>query len=215
MSDWIDVTMPVSSGMVHWPGDAEINIQQKQVEIDGALVHLTSINMSAHTGTHMDAPLHFVSTGKPMDSWTAEATVGPVRVIAIDHPQAIHAAELEQHNLQEGERILFRTSCSNTNWVKEPFNENYVYISVDGARHLVERGVRVVGVDYLSVGGYFQDNAATHIALLSAGVWVIEGLDLSTIEPGNYEMICLPLKLAGTDGSPARVLLKPLQPRAL
>ena len=210
MSDWIDVTMPVSSGMVHWPGDAEISIAQKQVDVDGTLVHLTSISMSAHTGTHMDAPLHFVSTGKPMDSWSAEATVGAVRVIEITNPKAIYKAELEQHFLQEGERILFRTACSKTNWVRQPFSEDYVYIALDAAQYLVERKVRTVGVDYLSVGGFHEDNAATHVTLLSAGVWVIEGLDLSAIEAGNYEMMCLPLKLAGADGSPARVLLKRL-----
>jgi arylformamidase len=113
-------------------------------------------------------------------------------------------------DLQRGERILFRTRNSSLSWSEAPFLEDYVYVSKEAAQALVDAGVQTVGVDYLSVGGYHKDLVETHDVLLGAGVWVIEGLDLSRIAPGRYEMACLPLKIVGSDGAPARAALRPL-----
>ena len=196
--------------MVHWPGDPHVQVTQQQIHVEDTLVHLTSVSMSAHTGTHMDAPLHFVNDGDSMDSWTPDATIGTVRVITIQDRTAIHAAELEHHEIKRGERILFRTANSETNWVGEPFKKRFVYIAKDAAEYLASLGVQTVGVDYLSIGGYVHDMVATHVAMLTAGIWVIEGLDLSNVDAGSYEMVCLPLRLKGADGAPARVLLRRL-----
>ena len=208
---WIDISVPLYSGMLHWPGDSEVAIAQKQLDVQGTVVHLTSINMSAHTGTHMDAPLHFVNGAQTMDSWRMEATNGLVQVIEISDPQAIRAAELRQHHFEKGSRVIFRTANTRANWPSQPFHENFVYIAQDAAQYLVDAQIKMVGVDSLSIGGFHNDLVATHVTLLSAGVWVVEGLNLNAIPAGTYELACMPLRLQGADGAPARAFLRPIQ----
>jgi arylformamidase len=164
--------------------------------------------MSAHTGTHMDAPLHFLANGAGLDRLPLDAVIGPARVIAIRDPRSVTAAELARHRIRRGERVLFKTQGAAARWKRGTFDEDYVYVSLDAARFLAARGVRVVGVDYLSVGGFLEDSAETHRTLLSAGIWIIEGLDLARIATGRYDMVCLPLRIAGGDGAPARVALR-------
>lgn len=167
--------------------------------------------MGAHTGTHMDAPRHFVKGAQGIDEVPLDAVIGPARVIQIQDRQSIRRAELEQHEIEARDRVLFKTANSDHLWSKDEFDEDFIFIAHDAAEYLVQRGVRTVGVDYLSVGGFRQDAIETHDALLGADIWVIEGLDLSGIEPGRYELICLPLKLVGSDGSPARAVLRSLE----
>ena len=144
-----------------------------------------------------------------MEAWPPESTIGRCRVIEIMDPTSVTAAELAPHDLQAGERILFKTENSRQRRLAEPeFFEPFVYVAEDAAKLMVEKGVRAVGVDYLSVGGFFKDGTETHVALLGAGVWVIEGLDLSSVAPGEYELNCVPLKLVGADGAPCRALLR-------
>jgi arylformamidase len=121
----------------------------------------------------------------------------------------VTVSELEDHDINAADRILFKTRNSDRRWVEQPFDEDFVYVSAGAAAHLADRGVRVVGVDYLSVGGFKSDGVETHTALLEAGIWVIEGLDLSSVSAGDYELICLPLKILGSDGAPARAILRP------
>ncbi len=194
--------------MVHWPGDPPYRIHQVLDQRKGDVCTVSQVTMGVHTGTHMDAPLHFIENAPTIDQMPFDATIGPARVIEIRNPKFIHREDLEHQGIEANERILFKTANSNRPWNREPFNEDFVFIEQTAARYLAERGVRLVGVDYLSVGGYKQDAIETHIALLGAGIWVIEGLDLSHIEPGTYEMICLPLKLVDCDGSPARAILR-------
>ena len=175
----------------------------------GDAANVSKIELGAHTGTHMDAPRHFLADGIGLDQMPLDATIGPARVIPIEHPQAILPAELEQHNLQAGERVLFRTQNSERCWKTDQFIEDFVYISAAAAQFLVERGVRTIGVDYLSVGGYVHDGVETHQILLEAGIWLIEGLNLSAVTPGTYDLVCLPLRVAGADGAPARAILRP------
>jgi arylformamidase len=137
-----------------------------------------------------------------------DATIGPARVIPIHDTKSIKRDELLGHSIARGERLLFKTSNSVNSWNSDEFNENFVFISKDAAQYLAEVGVRTVGVDYLSVGGFREDGPETHEALLSAGIWIIEGLNLNAIEPGDYELVCLPLKLMGAEGSPARAILR-------
>jgi arylformamidase len=144
-----------------------------------------------------------------MEAMPIDATVGPCRVIEIHDDTAITAAELEPHQLQRKERILFKTRNSACSWKTDDFDECFIYIAQDAARHLTACGVMTVGVDYLSVGGYKKDGVETHVELLGAEIWIIEGLNLAAIGPGNYDLACLPLKLVGSDGAPARAILRP------
>ena len=208
MSDWIDVSVPLHNGMVHWPGDAPYHRELTQAIDRGDVCNVSKMTCTVHIGTHMDAPHHFLPDGKGMETMPLDATIGPARVVRIEDPKAIHAAELERHTIQRGERILFRTRNSDSAWKTDEFQKGFVFIAHDAARYLAEAGVRTVGVDYLSVGGFEIDSAETHQALLGAGVWIIEGLQLGAIEPGDYDLICLPLKIVGSDGAPARAVLR-------
>ena len=207
---WIDVSVPVRRGMVHWPGDPQVSLERASSIADGDEANLTRIDMSAHTGTHMDAPVHFVEDGEAMEAAPLDILMGPARVVAVKGEEPIDRGQLEGLELGEGERILFRTANSERRWWERDFDPSFVHVSVEAAELLGEVGVALVGVDYLSVGGYEADGAETHRALLGAGVWIVEGLDLSAVEPGDYELVCLPVKLVGSDGAPARVLLRPL-----
>lgn len=206
---WIDVSVPLRHGMVCWPGDREVCIEQVLDMARGDACNLTHLAMSAHAGTHMDAPRHFVAEGAPLDAWTPEATIGPARVVWIEERQCIKPEQIEAVKPRRGERLLLKTPNSARCWSATAFVADYVYIRQDAAHLLAARGVRTVGIDYLSVGGFPVDAVETHQALLGAGVWIIEGLNLSMITPGLYDLLCLPLRLAGADGAPARALLRP------
>lgn len=204
----IDISVPLVHGMLRWPGDPEVNVRQTASIEQGALYNLTHLDHSVHTGTHMDAPRHFIRDGVPMGAMPLEATIGPCRVLEITDVVAIPRTELEKHRPQEGERLLFKTANSKRHWPDHAFNENFVYIADEAAKYLVECGVRTVGIDYLSVGGFHHDTAETHWTLLGAGIWVIEGLYLGHVEPGEYELICLPLRLDAAEGAPCRACLR-------
>jgi len=206
---WIDVSVPVHSGMVHWPGDPEVKIERFTSIGQGAEANVTRLDMSAHTGTHMDAPLHYFDDDPGIEELPLEIAMGPARVVDIPGEEPIDRGQLEGLDIQGGERILFRTTNSDRPWAERDFNPAFVHVSLEAAELLGEVGVALVGVDYLSVGGYRSDGAETHRALLGAGAWVVEGLDLSMVEPGDYELVCLPIKLVGSDGAPARALLRP------
>jgi arylformamidase len=205
---WIDVSIALRNGMVNWPGDAPFSRIETLKIANGDVCNLSQFCSSAHIGTHMDAPRHFLADGHGMETMPIEATVGTARVIAIHDPELIRVRELEPYHLARGERVLFKTRNSEHHWKTHEFQEQFVHIPEATAHYLAERGVQTVGVDYLSVGGYEMDSAETHRALLAAGIWVIEGLNLEHVEPGDYELVCLPLKLVGSDGAPARAILK-------
>ena len=211
VTDWIDVTVPVRNGMVHWPGDPEFHIQRVHDQLKGDVCTVSKITMGAHTGTHMDAPLHFVKDAAPIDQIPLEAVIGPARVIGIRDRKSIRREELERHEIEAMDRVLFKTANSDHLWSKDEFDEDFIFIAHDAAAYLAERGVQTVGVDYLSVGGFSTDAVETHQALLGAGIWVVEGLDLSGVEPGLYELICLPLKLVDAEGAPARAVLRSIE----
>jgi arylformamidase len=206
---WIDISVPMYSGMVHWPDNPAVRIERIQDLSRGDAANVSRLELGAHTGTHMDAPRHFLADGAGLDELPLDATIGPARVIPIVHPNAIHPEELEVHSLRAGERVLFRTRNSERCWKTDRFVEDFVYISAAAAKYLVQRKVRTVGIDYLSVGGYVHDGVETHQILLGAGVWLIEGLNLAAVKPGAYELICLPLRVVGADGAPARAVLRP------
>lgn len=209
---WIDVSVALHGGMVHWPDNPPVQIERMLDIESGDVANVSKLSMGSHTGTHMDAPLHFIRDGRGLDEMPLSATMGRARVIEIQGPVSIRPDELRPHDIRPGERVLFKTRNSVRGWAEDDeFDEDFVFISQEAARYLADRGVRTVGVDYLSVGGFHQDGEETHLALLEAGIWVIEGLDLSRIEPGEYELICLPIKVRRSDGAPARAILGRIQ----
>jgi arylformamidase len=212
-TDWIDVSVTVRHGMPHWPDNPPIVLERAMDIGEGDGCNLSQLAMGVHSGTHMDAPLHFVHGAAGLDQMPLTATMGEARVIVIEDPQCVTAEELRPHHLRAGERVLFRTRNSADCWETETFVEDFVFISEPAALHLAEVGVQTVGIDYLSVGGYHADGARIHRILLDAGIWIIEGLDLSRVEAGTYELICLPVKLHESDGAPARAILRPLPTR--
>ncbi|HEX2729278.1 MAG TPA: cyclase family protein [Rubrobacteraceae bacterium] len=206
---WIDVSVTLRSGMFHWPDNPPVRIE-RMLDIERVdVANVSKIAMGSHTGTHMDAPLHFIRDGKGLEEMPFGATMGGVRVIEIQDPESIKPDELRPHDIRKDERVLFKTRNSVRGWAADDaFDEDFVFISQEAARYLAEREVQTVGVDYLSVGGFHEDGKETHVALLGAGIWVIEGLDLSEIEPGEYEFVCLPIKVERSDGAPARAILR-------
>ncbi len=176
----------------------------------GARLNLSSISMCLHTGTHVDAPLHFLDGGRDIEDMPLDAVLGPARVIAIRDPKAIRARELAPLRIRRGDRLLFRTRGARRRWQAAEFTPDYVHVAPDAAAFLVERGVRAVGIDYLSIGAPNEEGYEVHRVLLRAGVWVIEGLNLSAAPAGRYELICLPLRVPGADGAPARAALRSL-----
>ena len=192
--------------MVHWPGDAPFERRKVLGLADGGC-NLSEISGSAHTGTHMDAPLHFLDNAAAIDTMPIEATIGRARVIEIKHPHIVSVEELEPYSLESGERILLKTANSRLCWQTPAFQENFVHITPETARYLARKLIRTIGIDYLSVG-QGDDNPETHRILLGAGIWIIEGLNLAHPDPGDYELVCLPLKIVGADGAPARAAIR-------
>ncbi|MDQ2904049.1 MAG: cyclase family protein [Ktedonobacteraceae bacterium] len=206
--EWLDISVPLRTGMVHWPDNPPVQIERMMDIGKGDAANVSRISMGVHTGTHMDAPVHFLQTGKGIDSMPLTAAIGQARVIEISDPAAITAEELGTQRIQQGERVLFKTQNSTRCWHSDEFIQDFIYISQEAARYLAQQQVQTVGVDYLSVGGFFKDGAETHHALLGAGIWIIEGLNLASVTPGLYDLICLPLRIAGCDGAPARAILR-------
>jgi arylformamidase len=208
---WIDVSVSLHAGMVHWPDNPSVQITRMLDMEHGDVCNVSTLSMGSHTGTHMDAPLHFIRDGKGLDEMPLGATMGQARVVEIYDPESIKPAELQTQAIQRGERILFKTQNSARCWHTDDFIEDFVYISQEAARYLAALGVQTVGVDYLSVGGFTKDGPETHRALLEAGIWIIEGLNLSQVAPGIYDLICLPLKITASDGAPARAILRKME----
>lgn len=194
--------------MAHWPGDPAFETSRARSIDRGDVCNLTRFSTSAHVGTHMDAPLHFIRTGISMEKMPLDAVIGPCRVVEIKDKVAVTPEELKPLRLKRGERVLFKTRNSRRSWKMDRFDEDFIYISKEAAQHIVDCGVMTVGVDYLSVGGFRKDGVETHHILLGAKVWIIEGLNLSKVQPGKFDLICLPMKIEGADGAPARAVLR-------
>jgi arylformamidase len=209
-SEWIDISITLKEGIPVWPGDRELKIARDGDMSSGDPYNLSWCSMSMHTGTHMDAPYHFIREGVGIDRVPLETVIGVARVIEIFDSEKIGAEELARHDIREGERILFKTRNSSTDWSRQPFRRDYVSLSSEAAKWIADRGARLVGVDYLSVGGFQEDQTEVHRRLLEAGIWIIEGLFMLHVQPGDYDLICLPLKVENGDGAPARAVLRPL-----
>jgi arylformamidase len=193
----IDVTVPVRTGMVTYPGDPKVLLERAMSIPEGGKANITRIDMGAHSGTHVDAPVHFFEGAPGTEQLPLDALLGPCVVVAADGLTGSDVAQAPDG----AERVLFKTPNSEL-WARDEFPDHFARLDGAAAGLLLERGVRLVGVDYLSVG-----DQEAHRVLLGAGVVPLEGLDLRAVEPGEYLLVCAPLKLVGADGAPARVFL--------
>ncbi len=203
-----DITLTISSDLPTWPGDPGVEIERLEKIEDGSNANVSRIVMGVHTGTHVDAPFHFLEDGTTVDQLNLSLLTGRAYVLHLPDVDVITAAVLEEAQIPpRTRRVLFKTRNSDL-WVKEEsvFTTDFVGLSEDGAEYLVKRGVKLVGMDYLSVAPY-KNSRPTHEKLLKAGVVIVEGIDLSEVSQGRYTIYCLPLKIANSDGAPARAIL--------
>lgn len=207
MSRIYDISVPIRSGGLIYPGNPEIDITLQQAVAKGAGANVSAIRFGSHTGTHADASRHFFDDGQPVDQIPLERLIGPALLIGFsDDVRAVGAEDLEAHDLKGHKRILLRTRNSALLSKKE-FAPDYTYLAPDGAEYLVGKGVELVGIDYLSIEQFHSGHHRTHRTLLAKSVVIVEGLDLSVPPPGEYQLVCLPLRIEGCDGAPARAVL--------
>jgi len=207
MPNIYDISLPVASGGLVYPGNPPIQITPQQQISKGDGANVSRLDFGSHTATHVDAPKHFFDDAPGVDQLPLDVLMGPAMLLAMpDDLMAVTADDLKRHELGGHERVLIRTRNSSFNR-EATFRPDYTYLAPDGAEYLVSLGVKLVGVDYLSVEQFHSGHHKTHRTLLGAGVVIIEGLDLSAPPMGPYELRCLPLRLVGLDGAPARAVL--------
>lgn len=202
-----DVSLPVTDGGLVYPGNPSIQIGYQQAVARGNGANVSALAFGSHTGTHVDAARHFFDDGQPIDEVPLERLIGRAIVIAVgDDVNAIGSEHLATAGIDGHTRVLIRTRNSSYNAERE-FRPDYTYLAPEGAEYLVDRGVELVGVDYLSIEQFHSGHHRTHRTLLARQVVIVEGLALHGVPPGEYQFICLPLRLAGIDGAPARAVL--------
>jgi arylformamidase len=201
-----DVSVAITASMPVYPGDPAVDIEQTHKMERGDVANVTRLSFGAHTGTHVDAPSHFIDGAMTVDQIPLNLLIGRARVIEIASA-VINREVLDEFDLAEDARVLFKTRNSYL-WNEKGFTAEFVYLTKDAAERLVEQGIKVVGIDYLSVEKYNFTSPDVHRTLLGNGTIIIEGLNLSEVDAGDYEMICLPMKIEGGDGAPARVVLR-------
>ncbi len=205
----IDVSLGIGPDLLTWPGDPGVSVEPAARLERGDPANVSELRLGSHTGTHVDPPYHFIEGQPTVDGLPLATFFGRAIVADLTGAEAIGAAELDALDLADGtERLLCKTRNSEL-WSRLPvaFPDDYVAVSPDGARWLVDRGVRLVGVDFLSVERDGPPDFPVHRTLLGAGAVIVEGLDLSAVRPGPYTLVCLPLKVVGGDGAPARAAL--------
>ena len=203
-----DITLTISSDLPTWPGDPRVELERVSKIEEGSNANVSRVDMGVHTGTHVDAPYHFLQDGITVDKLDLSLLVGRAYVLHLPDVDLITASVLEAAQIPpRTRRVLFKTRNSDY-WSQDhtDFRTEFVGLSEDGADYLVRRGVKLVGIDYLSIAPYKQSRP-THEKLLSGGVVIVEGLDLGEVSQGRYTIYCLPLKLANSDGAPARAIL--------
>jgi arylformamidase len=202
-----DISVPIRTGGLVYPGNPEIDIELQQAVAKGAGANVSSIHFGSHTGTHADAARHFFDDGQTVDRIPLDRLIGPALLIKFaDDVRSIGAAELGSYDLRDHKRILLGTRNSALLSRKE-FVGDYTFLAPDGAQYLVDRAVELVGIDYLSIEQFHSGHHRTHRTLLDRSVVIVEGLDFSAVAPGEYQFICLPLRIEGCDGAPARAVL--------
>jgi arylformamidase len=209
MTRLIDISLPIGPHLLVWPGDPAIQVERRRSIASGDEANVSELRIGTHTGTHVDPPVHFVEGGTGIDGILLDALAGPAVVADLrGRAGSLAPSDLEKAVPPAAERLLLRTDNSEL-WRSLPveFPEHYTCLSPESARWLVDRGVRLVGTDFLSIERRGAEGHPVHRTLLQSGVVIVEGLDLWGVEPGSYELVCLPLKIVGGDGGPARALL--------
>jgi arylformamidase len=206
--DWQDISVPIRDGMITFEGDPQVHLGRAMSITDGAVCNVSRLDFGIHSGTHIDAPIHFIDGARGIEAMAIDAFVGPALVAdarSIDGP--FDRGAIEGLAIPTGtERVLIRSRNSEL-WSEPVFSRAFSGVTEDGARALVDLGVRLVGIDYLSIAP-FGEPVPTHVVLLGAGVAILEGLDLRRVEPGLYDLICLPLLIPGSDGAPTRAVIR-------
>ena len=203
-----DISLPINADLPVWPGDPRVEISPVSKIEEGASANVSHLSTGVHVGTHVDAPHHFIDGGATLDKVSLEKFVGPAYVVELPNRELITAENITAAGIPSGAtRILFKTHNSEF-WTRgeTEFQEDFVALSPDAAQLLVDQGIQLVGIDYLSIAP-FKNSTPTHKILLGADVVIVEGLDLSAVSPGRYTLYCLPLKLDRVDGAPARAIL--------
>jgi arylformamidase len=205
----IDISLPIEQQLLVWPGDPSIEIEPASRISRGDAANVSRLHLGTHTGTHIDPPLHFIDKGATVDAIPPDVLVGEAFVADLGVARTIGATELDSLGVEPGVIRLLLKTANSAMWESKPqeFPEDYVHLNPEGAEWIVERGIRLVGIDFLGIEARGAPGHPTHMTLLKAGVVIVEGLDLSRVDPGNYQVICLPLRIAGGDGAPARAIL--------
>lgn len=204
-----DITLTITPNLVTWPGDPKVILERVSKIEDGANANVSHLDLGVHTGTHMDAPVHFLQGQAGIETLDLNVLIGPVLIIEVpDSVPVINASFLKSIDWsKDTQRVLFKTRNSHYWEVDDQeFHRDFVAINADGARYLIEKEVKLIGIDYLSISPWKQSRPV-HQAFLKAGVIILEGIDLSKVVAGRYQLCCLPMKLGGSDGAPARVVL--------
>lgn len=207
MATIYDVSLPIVSGGLVYPGNPEITISPQQAIAQGAGANVSSLSFGSHTGTHVDAPKHFFDDAIGVDALALDVLMGPAVVVSVpDTCMAVGEKELRMHELESHTRVLIKTR--NSSFIRQrEFHRDYTYLAPDGAEYLASLGMKLVGIDYLSIEQFHSGHHKTHRTLLERGIVIVEGLDLSAPPMGPYELRCLPLRLVDLDGAPARAVL--------
>ncbi|MGC2423202.1 MAG: cyclase family protein [Nitrospirota bacterium] len=199
-----DITMGIKNGMLTYPGDPGVEIKREKEIGKNSQANLSMYCIGSHTGTHLDPPFHFFPDGDTAESLPLDSLIGPA--VVVEAPDEIGRDFLAGAGLEGAERVLLKTK--NSAFAQDPaFREDFAHLTPDGAEYLAELGVKLVGIDYLSIEKYHSKEHAVHRLFLGKGIVILEGLDLSNVEPGEYTLLCLPLKVIGGDGAPARAVL--------
>jgi arylformamidase len=208
-----DVTVPLSNELPTWPGDPEVQIRDWQSLSNGDGANVSTLNFGAHTGTHVDAPAHFIEGAAKVETLALDVLIGEALVVEVPEDCRVIDEEFVSTHCAPGTtRVLFKTRNS-AFWNESEFRTDFTFLDLNAARRLVQQGTKLIGIDYLSIEKFGEHDHETHHALLSHGVIILEGLNLSNIPAGKYELICLPLRLRSNkgDGAPARVVLRTLE----
>ena len=204
-----DVSLTIEPGMLVWPGDAPVTMDSVKSIAQGSSSNVSLLHIGTHTATHVDAPRHFIPGASGIDRIDADVLLGRARLFQLPEARHIDRKLLGRLDMDGVTRVLFGTGNS-TLLRQGQFSSDYAFVTEDAARYMVDTGVKLVGVDYLSVEEFQKEAHPTHHILLGAGIVVVEGLDLAGVPAGDYELLCLPLKIKDADGAPARVLLREL-----
>ncbi len=206
-----DITIPISNGMPVWPGDPAVSMAMTKSILSGDKCNVTRIRMGSHTGTHVDSPYHFFKDKATIDMIPLETLIGPCLVVeSCANHTIIKKEDFKNYDLRGHSRILIKTKNSQFWANNRAFNKDYSALRMDAAQYLAEMNFKLVGIDYLSIEPFDSEGSGVHKLLLANNIPILEGLNLSDVEAGPYELVCLPLKLKGCDGAPARAILRQL-----